>query len=244
MKTTIKTLIALTLTLLMCISMFVACNDDAKEDAVTKGDETSTASTPDQEEPIKIEEQISSIKCKNELTSIIKNSKAQNNIKAEFDGGIEYGYAKIFNCYFNGTDSFAYVKKLGYTDSEYWAGKVNNEYLEFSKTYTTTVRTISQYKLEQTITRYKERVFDDYLGSLVIKSIEDAQGFECLKTTNGNIIVYQMKLVEFDSTENFTITVVDGLLTEVVVDDETDFICDYSGEKITLPNKNDCEIID
>lgn len=232
MNKKLKTLLCLCLAFLLCTSFFIACesNDEKTNDERIEyeNDYEKSSTTPKI-----IEQQISSIKCKNELNSFLQKSKTQKNIKAELD-------RRIYNCYFDGTDSFVYIKK---SYSEYWAGKVDNEYLRFNNFEDAKIFSIiSQSDVEKTIQNANEDIFDDYLGSRIIKAIENAQGFECLKTTKGNIVVYQMKLIDFGSAQNFTITVVDELITEVLIDDKIAFICNYTGEKIIMPDKSDYEV--
>ena len=187
----------------------------------------------------KTSQDLSLTQCANELTAVLEKSKSQKTARFVEDGWV-YAY------YFDGNDSFVYMSggKEGKWN-EAWLGKVGNEYLYFCKE-TTSQGTTKNYEfsskseIDKCIENINGVIFQ-YLEYTLIDFIKDSKSFNCKKTI-GATTIYQISATDTYCTREFTVTVVDGMVTEMIMNENgshyTTVTYDYTAT-ITMPNKNE-----
>ena len=211
---------------------------DHADYTVATYDYNKTITLPDENE-YRTQQDLSLYQCTSELTEILETAKSQTTVRFVEDDWV-YAY------YFDGTDNFVYMS--GGKDGEWreeWLGKVGNEYLYFC-TSTNAEGTTKNYEVSSRseINDYIENISDvvfQYIEYTLIDFIKDSISFDCKKSV-GSTVVYQITATDDYCTREFTLTLVDGRVIEMIISENgshyTTVTYDYTSI-ITMPNKNE-----
>lgn len=196
--------------------------EDGEEIRVCSCGKTETRTIPKQTKPI--ETSLTKPQYVAELREIFLKTSEQKTL-CIYDS---YG---VTGRYFDGSE---YVTYFSYTDTdtdtdfEYFAGKVENEYLVFTKYENTKICDhISYDELIASIEYINEMLFQD-IWDYASLEVDSDNGFECTKTVSEKT-VYTVKGISGISTHNVTVTVINGLITEILCETVTE----YNGQSYT-----------
>ena len=126
---------------------------------------------------------------------------------------------QIVGRYFDGNE---YVVYFSNGDSEQFIGKVDNEYILLGKRENSkTCDHISYDEFIGVVEYINEMLFDDIWDYASLEDDSD-NGFECKKTVSEKT-VYTVKGVSGITAHNVTVTVINGLITEISLESVTEY---------------------